>query len=483
MIDVAFRFHLKKAMTKRFIVAVVVVSLLTGSMAGQKKYEPPAVKTPDTFRGADAVAPTDQTSIGDLKWFEVFKDEELQKLVRTALDQNYDLRLAVARIDAARANVGLARSNQFPQFEVGADLTTIRTSANSGSAAPGQAGGKRSFGEVFLSLLTFEVDLWGRRRQQTKAARAQLESTEEDRKTVATIIVSDVATNYFNLLELDSELEIAKRTLTARQESLQLITARQQGGLATMLDVRQAEQLVYEASQTIPDTERLIEQTENQISLLLGNNPAAIPRGASLSQQQELPAVPPGLPSSLLERRPDIRSAEQLLISENALVSAARKAYFPTISLTGAFGFQSNSLANLFSGPSRAWTLIPQITQPIFTAGRLKSNVNFQKAQRDYAIAQYQQTIQTAFGDVSNALVQYRRIREIRAQQELLVTTLQDASSLAHVRYEGGIDTLLNALVSDTSLFNAELSLAQTKRNELLSLVQLYKALGGGWQQ
>jgi len=471
-----------EVMKRKLITATLVFSLLSGTAAGQKKYQRPPIKTPDEFRGAEPTSPVDENSIGDLKWFEVFQDEALQKLVRTAMDQNYDLRLAVARINAARANVGLARSNQFPQFDVGADLTTTRTSANRGSTAPGQAGGKRSFGEVFLSLLTFEVDLWGRRRQQTKAARAQLKSTEEDRMTVATIIVSDVATNYFNLLELDTELEIAKRTLTARQESLRLITARQQGGLATMLDVRQAEQLVYEASQTIPDAERLIEQTENQIGLLLGNNPGSIPRGASLSQQKELPDVPPGLPSSLLERRPDIRSAEQLLISENALVSAAKKAYFPTISLTGAFGFQSNSLSNLFSGPSRAWSLIPQITQPIFTAGRLKSNVNFQKAQRDYAIAQYQQTIQTAFGDVSNALVQYRRIREVRTQQELLVDSLRDASRLAHLRYEGGVDTLLNALIAETSLFNAELNLAQTKRNELLSLVQLYKALGGGWQ-
>jgi multidrug efflux system outer membrane protein len=330
--------------------------------------------------------------------------------------------------------------------------------------------------------MTFEVDLWGRRRQLTKAARAQLVSSEEDRKTVATVVVSDVATNYFNLLELDMELEIAKRTLSAREESLRIIKARQQGGLATMLEVRQAEVLVYQASQTIPDTERLTEQTENQINLLLGNNPGPIARGASLSEQKELPAVPAGLPSSLLERRPDIRSAEQLLISENALVSAAKKAYFPTISLTGAFGFQSNSLSNLFSGPSSAWTFIPQITQPIFTAGRLKSDVNFEKAQREYALAQYQQTIQTAFSDVSNALIQYRRVREIRTQQELLVSSLQDASRLAHLRYEGGVDTLLNALVTDTSLFNAELSLAQTKRNELLSLVQLYKALGGGWQ-
>src|SRR6185436_6806203 len=247
--------------------------------------------------------------------------------------QNYDLRLAVARINAARANVGLARSNQFPQFDVGADFTTTRTSANGVTSGPGQGGSKRSFGEVFLNLLTFEVDLWGRRRQETKAARAQLASSEEDRKTVTTVVVSDVATNYFNLLELDLELEIAKRTLSAREESLQIIRIRQQGGLATMLEVRQAEQLVYEASQTMPDTKRLTEQTENQINLLLGNNPGPIKRGASLSEQKDLPAVPAGLPSSLLERRPDIRSAEQLLISENALVSAAKKAYFPTISL------------------------------------------------------------------------------------------------------------------------------------------------------
>jgi multidrug efflux system outer membrane protein len=469
-------------MKYKLITATLILLLFSAPAIGQKKYQRPQIKPPDVFRGAESTSPSDANSIGDLKWFEVFQDETLQKLVRTAFDRNYDLRLAVARINAARANVGLARSNQFPQFEAGADLTTTRTSANTGVNVPGQVGRTRSIGEVFLSLLSFEIDLWGRLRQQTKAARAQLRSTEEDRKTVTTVVVSDVATGYFNLLELDMELEIAQRTLTARQESLRLITARQQGGLATMLDVRQAEELVYEASQTIPDTQRLIEQTENQISLLLGNNPSPIARGASLSQQKELPSVPAGLPSSLLERRPDIRSAEQLLISENALVSAAKAAYFPTISLTGTLGFQSNSLSNLFSGPSRAWTFTPELTQPIFTAGRLKSNVNFEKAQREFAVAQYQQTIQTAFSDVSNALVQYRRVREIRTQQELLVSALRDASRLAHLRYEGGVDTLLNALFADTSLFSAELSLAQTKRNELLSLVQLYKALGGGWQ-
>jgi outer membrane protein, multidrug efflux system len=463
-------------MKSRLITGVLVVGLASGNAFSQSAKQ----DVPQEFRGA--LSPTDNTSIGDLKWFEVFQDEQLQKLVRTAFAQNYDLRLAVARINAARANVGLVRSNQFPQFEAGADLTTTRTSGTSGASVSELSGRKRSFGEAFVNLLTFEIDLFGRRRQETKAARAELRSTEEDRKTAQALVVSDVATNYFALLELDAELAIAKRTLAARQESLRLIAARQEGGLATMLEVRQAEELVYEASQTIPDTERAIEQTENAISLLLGNNPGAIPRGASLGQQRQLPNVPAGLPSTLLQRRPDIRSAEQLLLAQNALVKAARAAYFPTISLTGVFGVQSDSLSRLFTGPSRAWTLVPQVTQPIFTAGRLKSNVNFQKAQREFALAQYQQTIKTAFSEVSNALSQYRRVREIRTQQELLVASLQDASNLAYLRYEGGVDTLLNALVVDTSLFAAELSLAQTRRDELLSLVQLYRALGGGWQ-
>src|SRR5688572_18624861 len=297
-----------------------------------------------------------------------------------------------------------------------------------------------------------------------------------------TTIVGDVAAGYFNLLELDSQLDIAKRTLATRENSLRLIKARQQGGLATMLDVRQAEELVYQASQTIPDAERAIEQTENQISLLLGNNPGAIMRGKPLAQQEVMPAVPAGLPSSLLERRPDIRAAEENLAAQRALVSAAKAAYFPRISLTGLLGFQSDQLSSLFTGPSRAWTFLPQITQPLFTGGRLKSDVKFAKAQQQLAVIQYQQTVQTAFREVSDALVQYRKFKEIRIQQGLLVETLRDRSRLAYLRYEGGVDTLLNALDANRELFNAELDLSETKRNELLSLVQLYKALGGGWQ-
>jgi multidrug efflux system outer membrane protein len=456
--------------------------VLPGIAAGQKSYRRPTIDAPQTFRGADTTAPTDQSSIGDLRWFEVFKDEELQKLVRTAMVRNYDLEAATARINAARANLGLARSDQFPQFEASTDVTTSRTSQN-GALGPTSGGGRtRSFGSVFLNLLTFELDVWGRLRQQTKAARAELRASEEDRAAVMTTVVSDVATSYFTLLELDSELEIDQRTLATREDSLALIRARKREGLATLLEVRQAEELVYQASETIPDTERAIDQVENQINLLLGNNPGSIPRGQSLMQQEELPAVPAGLPSALLERRPDIRAAEESLQAQHALVYAAKAAYFPRISLTGVLGFQSNQLSNLFTGPSRAWTFIPQITQPVFTAGRLKSNVNFARAEEELALVRYQQTIQTAFRDVSDALIQYRKVREIRTQQELLVITLQDRSRLAHVRYEGGIDTLLNALDADRELFTAELNLTQTRRNELVSMVQLYKALGGGWQ-
>ena len=476
-------FYISRRWRFRLITVTLIASLLMGTGNAQKKYERPAVKTPDTFRGSDAAAPTDQTSIGDLKWFEVFKDEELQKLVTTALIQNYDLRAAVARINAARANLGLARSDQFPQFEASTDLTTTRTSRNGQLGASGQGGRTRTFGSVLLNLLNFEVDVWGRLRQQTKAARAELRASEEDRRAAMTTVVGDVATGYFSMLELDSELDIDRRTLATRENSLKLITLRQQGGLATMLDVRQAEELVYQASETIPDTERAIEQTENQISLLLGNNPGSITRGQSLTQQQMLPTVPAGLPSSLLERRPDIRAAENNLEAQHALVYAAKAAYFPRISLTGFLGFQSNQLSSLFSGPSGAWSFVPQITQPIFTAGRLKSNVKFAKAQQEFALVQYQQTIQTAFREVSDALVQYRKVKEIRTQQELLVTTLEDRSRLAYLRYEGGVDSLLNALDADRELFNSQLNLAQTRRNELLSLVQLYKALGGGWQQ
>ena len=470
-------------MKKLLLIGTVIVSLLAGCAVGPK-YRKPIVQPPSVFRGdSDRAAEPDPSSLADLKWFEVFKDEQLQKLIRTALANNYDLHQAVMRVNAARANLGITRSEQFPNVAAGVDMTTLRNSSSGQFALPGGFSRDRTFGTVLLNLLSFELDIWGRLRRATEAARADLLATEENRKAVMTTVVSDVAAAYFNLIELDLELEIAEETLASRQESLRLIRARQQGGVATMLDVRQAEQLVYSAAQTIPDIERLIEQTENQINLLLGKDPGPVTRGRSLTEQEQPPSAPPGLPSSLLERRPDIRAAEAALVAATANIGVAKAAYFPQISLTGFLGGQSSQLSNLFSGAGGAWNFAPQATLPIFNAGRIKSNVKLTKAQRQLALTQYQQAIKTGFREVSDALVEYRKVKEVRTQQELLVTTLQDRSRLAYLRYRGGVDTLLNALDADRDLFNAELNLALTKRNELLALVQLYKTLGGGWQQ
>ena len=301
-------------------------------------------------------------SIAELKWFEVFKDEELQELIRTALTQNYDLRDAVARVDAARANLGITQADQYPNFGVGADVTAIERSRRGELTIPRGTSRQRTFGTVFLNLFTFEIDIWGRLRRATESARAQLLATDWNRKTVITTLISDVATAYFNLLELDMELAIAKNTLATREESLRVIKVQAQGGIATLLDVRQGEQLVYGAAESIPNAERQIEQTENQISLLLGRNPGPVTRSRLLTEQQTPPEVPAGLPSSLLERRPDIQAAEQILVAANANIGVAKAAYFPQITLTGEFGYQSTALSNLFSGSRRLWSFVPQLT-------------------------------------------------------------------------------------------------------------------------
>src|SRR2546426_2962315 len=422
-----------RALQMRWLLAAVVVSVLSGCMVGPD-YQRPALPTPAVFRGAaEVTAPPDTTSLGDLHWFDIFKDERLQTLIRTALVANYDLRTAVARVDEARANLGITRSAQFPTIAASADITTVRASKNGLTPIPPGTSRDRTVGSVLLNLVSFEVDVWGRLRRATEAARAQVLAADDTRQAVLTTLVSDVATAYFDLLELDQELESAQRTLASRQQSLQLIEVRRQGGVGTLFDLRQAEQLVYSATQVIPDSQRLIEQTENQLRLLLGQPPGAVPRGQPLTAQAHPPAVPPGLPSALLERRPDIRAAEQTLIAANADIGVAKAAYFPQISLSGFLGGQSTQLASLFSGPHTAWNLVPQITQPIFTAGRIKSGVRLAEAQQHEALIQYEKSIQSAFTEVSNALIAHERVRESRVQQESLVTALQDRTRLAYV--------------------------------------------------
>jgi outer membrane protein, multidrug efflux system len=300
---------------------------------------------------------------------------------------------------------------------------------------------------------------------------------------VVSSLVSNVASAYFQLLELDSEMEISRNTLASRKESLRLVEVRAKGGATSMLDVRQSEQLVYTAAGTIPDLERRSEQQENLISILLGKNPAPVTRGKPLVDTAILPTVPPGLPSSLLERRPDIQSSEQQLVAANARIGVAKAAYFPQITLTAVGGYQSAALTNLFTGPAGLWNVGGQLVQPIFTGGRIRSNVRLTEAQKQEAVLVYQQSIQQSFREVSDSLVAYRKNQEFRAQQELLTNSAQDATRLSDMRYRGGVTSYLEVLDSDTRYFDAQLILAQARLNERLALVQLYNALGGGWQQ
>jgi len=461
----------------------LTAALLAGCTVGPN-YKRPVTDVPATFRAPQPLPPVQAASLADLKWFEVFKDEKLQDLIRQSLVANYDLRDAVARVEAARANLGITRSNQYPNFGASGSVAINRLSRDGQTPLPAVflPQQNRNFGTAALDLLSFEIDIWGRLRRATEAARANLLSAEENRKAVVTTLVSDVATSYLTLRELDYTLEISQRTLQTRQESLVLTRQRKTGGVATRLDLRQAEQLVYTAEETIPTIQRQIEQTENQITLLLGQNPGGIVRGHSLTDQNLPPDVPAGLPSALLERRPDIQAAEQNLIAANAEIGVAKAAYFPQLSLSGFLGGQSTQLSALFSGPNSAWSLVPQVTQPIFTAGRLKSGVRLAQAQRESALIQYQKTIQTAFTEVSDALIAHQRVRESREKQEALVTALQDRLVLAYARYRGGVDTQLNALDADRDLFQGQLDLAGIRLDELLAVVQLYKALGGGWQ-
>jgi len=463
---------------RKFAPLTLLCGLLVGCAVGPN-YKRPSVNAPDTYRGltAEEAAKTESASLGDQKWWEVFQDEQLQDLIRTALQENYDVRIAANRILQAQAQVGITRANQLPTIASGAEATNQRSPQSRFLPAF-----DTSANQVNLSL-HWELDFWGRFRRATQAARANLLASQWARQAVISSLVSNVATAYFQLRELDLELEISRRTLASRQDSLRLTQLLSDHGATSLLDVRQAEQLVYTAGEQIPDLERRIEQQENFISILLGKNPAGVPRGRKLTEQPHAPEVPAGLPSSLLERRPDIRQAEQQLIAFNAQIGVAKAAYFPQISLTGTGGYQSVALTSLFSGPAGLWNFGASLTQPIFTGGRIRSGVRFAEAQQQEALLVYQQTIQQAFREVSDALVAYRKNQEFRRQQELLTQSAQDAARLSDMRYRGGVTSYLEVLTNETNYFSAELSLTQAQRNELLALVQLYKALGGGWQQ
>jgi outer membrane protein, multidrug efflux system len=461
-------------MKRGYRLFTVLLVLLAGCKFGPN-YKRPKVDTPSVYR---ADAQTGQgTSIADEKWWTLFQDPELQQLIRTSLAENYDVRIAASRILQAQAALGITRADQFP--------TITATASAAGQRIPATIAGPASTtsaSQASLSLF-WELDFWGKFRRATEAARANLLATEWGQRAVMTSLVSSVASAYYQLRELDLEMEISRQTLATRQESLRLVKVRQQGGVTSMMDVRQSEQLVYFAAASIPDLERRIEQQENFISVLIGKNPGPITRGKPLGENAIPATVPVGLPSTLLERRPDVQQAEHLLVAANARIGVAKAAYFPQIALTGTGGYQSTSLANLFSVRGGFWNAGAELVQPIFEGGRIRSGVRLSEAQQQEAALFYAQTIQLAFREVSDSLVAYAKNQEFRQQEELLAQAAEDATRLSNARYTGGAVSYLEVLDSDTRYFSARLNLAQAVLNERLALVQLYSALGGGWQQ
>lgn len=462
------------------ILAAILALFLCSCTVGPN-YKRPQVALPEQFRAAPAGPPA-AASLADTKWFDLFGDDSLRKLVDSALQQNFDLRIAAERILQARAQYGIQRASLFPFLNGNAQWNATRASTlGSLPFIPEATRLEFAYTQATLNA-SWELDLWGRIRRLTESARAQYFASEEARNGVVVSLVSDVTSAYFSLLELDLELAVSRQTREIAVDGLRLTQLRRDRGAASGLDVRQAEQLLYTATSQIAAVERSIGQTEDQISFLTGQAPASISRGKPLEQFSSPPEVPAGLPASLLERRPDVRQSEQLLVSANANIGAARAQYFPQISLTALAGGQSRALTELFTSPARLLTLNPGATIPIFRAGQLRSNVRFTEAQQREALIGYQRTIYGALRDVSDSLIGVTQTRIQRTEQDNLVRSLTERSRLARLRYEGGVDSYLQVLDAQRDLFSGQLVLAQVRLLELQSVVRLYRSLGGGWQ-
>jgi outer membrane protein, multidrug efflux system len=463
--------------TGRLLIVIVGSALLAGCTVGPK-YHRPAVQTPAAFRdlSENPQLQSQTASYADLPWWQVFQDPKLQELIRTALKQNYDLQLATERINAARAQLAVTRSSLFPQVSGDANFN----------------GGKENLEQSRYNFLTltadaaFQLDFFGKLHRATEAGRAQLLATEDARQVVVLTLVSDVASDYFTLLQLDLQLGITRDTVKTQTDSVKLTQLRLDHGVATKLDVLQAQQVLDTANAQIPDLERQIAQEEDAISILLGNYPQDIARGSPLVEQTLPPEVPAGLPSSILERRPDIREAEQILVAANADIGVAKAQFFPQISLTGGGGgsFGRDSVfPSLFPTQLGIWSYGAQVSQPIFTGGALKGNLHLAESQQRQALIAYREAIQHAFGDVSDALIGYEKLHEVRTRQQDSVDDLRETVRISTLRYKGGTTTYLEVLDGQRSLYSAELTLAAARGDEYRSLVQLYKALGGGWQE
>lgn len=436
-------------------------------------YRRPEVAVPASHRGLEG--PASEASLADTPWWDlVAGDEVLKGLVVEAIGKNHDLRVATARVEEYRALAGIARADLFPSVAAEASASRQKQPVTGLPYVPTYD----SFG--LGAGASWEVDLWGRIRRSNEAARAQLLATTEARRGVWLSLVTGVVQSYLELRELDLELEIAKRTLGSRKASLDLVTKRLRGGISNRLEASQAESAHAQTEAVIPQLEQGIFAKENQLSLLLGRLPGATPRGRTLVELAP-PEVPAGLPSALLERRPDVRQAEQVLAAANAQVGVAESLLFPQLSLTGALGFGSPELSDLLKSGSFVWNVGAGLTAPLFQGGKLRRNVEAAKARWEQAKAQYEKAALAAFGDVANALEAFRRAKESRAAQKRNVAALKAAESSALLRYDGGVSSYLEVLDAQRQLFSGEISLAQVTRDEHLAVVSLYKALGGGW--
>jgi len=467
-------------MTRMKVSAIVALLLLLAACKVGPNYQRPPLTVPDQYRGLapdQSTQTTPQQPAEDfavMKWTAVLQDETLQGLIKEALNSNYDLRIAATRILEASANLGITRANQFPT--VNGNFSIINQQATplfTGSPTIDTAG----------LQLNYIVDFWGQYRRATEAARAVLLSTEYGKDVVQTTLISLVAQNYFLLRQYDVQLTYSQDTVEADKQILNLNTIKYKGGDAAITDVYQAQVLVQQAEAQAINLQQLIEQTENNISILLGKNPQAIPRGLTLMEQPHLPDVPAGLPSALLQRRPDVRRDEESLVAANANVGVAKAAFFPQIALTGQFGATSTAISSFLEGPATFWAVGGQITQPIFQGGRIRSGYRLAWAQRDEAELNYKRTVLNAFGDVSNSLVGYNDSRKFRAKIEEQTQTYKETARLANVRYQGGVTSFLEVLVTEQDYFASELQLAQAWYFEMQNYVQLYQALGGGWDQ
>jgi len=462
---------------------LTTASLLSGCMVGPH-YLRPAVTAPAIYRDAAPDSANDSSpSLGDLKWSEVFKDEQLKALIAEALANNYDLRIAAERVLEQQAQVGIVRSQSLPSVSGGAAYSAIGIPENAlgaGSASSFHGGG-------LTAQAAWNLDFWGLYRRQTEAERANLLATEWGRKATVSTIVINVTFAYIQLRTLDAELHIMRKTLDARRESLRLITLRENVGSATMTDVHQAQQLLDSTEAAIPGLERQIHQDENSISLLLGRDPGSIDRTPISPESAALllpdpQEIPPGIPSQLLERRPDIQASEAKMIAANARIGVARAQFFPQVSITGMGGTATSQFDKLFDTDSRFWFGAISVTQPLFTGGKLKNNLHLAEEKQKETVLTYRQTIATAFKDVSNALIACHKSRESRVAQEEETAEASEVRNLALTRYNNGRTGYLEVLASDVTLYSEEMSLANSRQQEALSLVQLYSALGGGWK-